>query len=233
MKKKILATALSIAIFGTAAKAGPVSEFENQFRQMYGSYRAALFKTNSGQKDPSQAAVDELQAKWKAIAGTYGAAPPPQYVDDSAWPATIAAISGEIEKAGQEIAAGKLAEAHETLEAVRDEVGRLHERNNIETFSDRMNAYHARMEHVLDLGADADMKAFLENAAVLAFLADDLLAAPPSEAAGSAEYDQLAGAFRQSVEAFVGAARAGDPAAVKAAVGNLKAPYSKFFLKFG
>ena len=48
------------------------------------------------------------------------------------------------------------------------------------------------------------------------------------EAPGLATYSLL-----PIVEAFVGAARAGDPAAVKAAVGNLKAPYSKFFLKFG
>jgi hypothetical protein len=36
-----------------------------------------------------------------------------------------------------------------------------------------------------------------------------------------------------SAEALVDAARAGDPAAAKSAVGALKVPYSKFFLKFG
>ncbi|MGE0586851.1 MAG: hypothetical protein AB7O39_17110 [Flavobacteriaceae bacterium] len=224
---------MSIAILGSTAHAGPVSDFESQFRQMYGSYRAALFRTNSGQKDASVAAMEDLTRKWEAIAGIYGAAPPPQYADDPEWTATVEAIEAEIGKAKEEIAAGKLSEAHETLEAVRDEVGRLHERNNVETFSDRMNAYHAHMEHVLDMAAGGDMKALLENAAVLSYLAGDVLAVPPAEAAGSAEYAQLADDFRRSVDSFVAAARAGEPGAVKAAIDGLKVPYSKFFLKFG
>ena len=73
--------------------------------------------------------------------------------------------------------------SHATLEAVREAFGALHARNGIETFSDRMNAYHAQMEHILGLDLSAldaaGKQAMLEQAAVLAYLAQDVLAGPP------------------------------------------------------
>lgn len=50
-----------------------------------------------------------------------------------------------------EIAVDDLPKAHVTLEGIRSEIGELHDRNGMVSFSDRMNAYHARMEEVLAL----------------------------------------------------------------------------------
>ncbi len=70
-------------------------------------------------------------------------------------------------------------------------------------------------------------------AAVLSYLADDLLKHPPREAEGNADYAALAKAFEESVKAYLEVARSGEEAKVKAALGALKPAYSKFFLKFG
>lgn len=221
----------------TSATAGPASEFEATFRQMYATYRVALFKTSAGQQAESASAVTGLAGKLAALTDTYGKAPPPQFAEDPAWDSTLTSAAELVTKANAQVTDNALAEAHETLEGVRDLFGDLHARNGVETFSDRMNAYHAAMEHLLDMDLSqpdaAQIGLVREQAAVLSYLADDVLTAPPPEAAGSAEYDTLATAFDASVKGLMAAARSGDASAVKAAVATLKAPYSKLFLKFG
>ncbi len=237
MKRSFLAAATAICLCTTSAHAGPVAEFELAFGDMYSSYRSALFATNSGDAEKSAKALKALDTKWAELTSVYANSPPPQYQDDPQWSQMIADVTGYLEQAESEAAAGQLPVAHVTLEAIREEFGSLHGRNGVQTFSDRMNAYHAEMEHVLELDLsgfdDAAANRVLEHAGVLGYLADDVLALPPAQAAGNAEYEPLAAAFRASVDQFVEAARARDGAAVQSAVAGLKVPYSKFFLKFG
>lgn len=235
---RFLTTAATLALLSiSAATAGPVAEFETSYRAMYGTYRVALFKTNSGAQEDSREAITGLAQQLSVLAATYGANPPPQYEDDPMWAETIDGAMAHVSTAQAQIDANTLPEAHETLEGVRDLFGALHARNGIETYSYRMNAYHTEMEHLLAmdltvLGPD-EMAAVRDQAAVLAYLAEDVLAAPPAEAAGNADYDTLSAAFAASVEALVSATRSGDADLVRAAVGKVKVPYSKLFLKFG
>ena len=238
MRRTITPLALALLACAGPVFAGPVTDFEAAYGQMYAGYRSALFATNSGSAEKSAAALDGLRKDWDALVATYGQTRPPQYESDPRWSETIADVTGSIAKASEAVAKGDLPESHETLEAVREAFGALHARNGIETFSDRMNAYHAEMERIigLDLSAldAAGKQTVLEHAAVLAYLAQDVLSAPPATAAtGNADYTSLSAAMQASVDALVTAARAGDDAAIKAAVGGLKVPYSKFFLKFG
>jgi hypothetical protein len=232
-------TVLSIALlsFTAPAFAGPVADFEAKYDQMYAGYRSALFATNSGNAEKSTAALQSFGKTWTDLLSAYGTAPPPQYEDDAKWSTTMSEVSAALAKANEEVATGDLAASHVTLEAVREAFSDLHARNGIETFSDRMNAYHAEMERVLDadtatLDAPAKQR-LLEHAAVLAYLAGDVMTNPPPQAQGNAEFDARSAALQASVDAFLGAARAGDDTALKAAIGGLKVPYSKLFLKFG
>ncbi len=219
-----------------AALAGPVSDFETAMRNAYGDYRAALFQTNAGNAGQAEAAIAAFTGKWSALASA-GETPPPQYADDPAFAATMRNVGVIADSAATEVADGKLAEAHETLEAIRDQIGGLHRRNGIIGFSDRMNAYHAAMEEALArdyTGFDAAGLGLLrEDAAVLAYLAGDIAANPPAEAASDASYAPLLAAMQASVEALHNAAVAGDAAAARTALAGLKVPYSKLFLKFG
>ncbi len=222
--------------FLTSAFAGPVSDFENDLRAAYGDYRSALFFTNANKPEAAVKAVDGFRQKWKLLAADKAGAPP-QYTDDPEYKATLAKVGAIADTAADEVAAGKLPQAHTTLEAIRDEIGSLHERNGIITFSDRMNTYHAEMEHVLgkdygtfDAAALAELR---EDAAVLAYLADDVASHPPADAAGNPDFITLLEPFQLSVVAVQQAARSGDAAAAKKAIGGLKGPYSKLFLKFG
>lgn len=238
MKKLSLSVALLALLMSGAVSAGPVSEFEAAFSDAYASYRTALFATNSGDAAKSQLALQAFDDKWAALMSSHAASPPPQYADDPLWSQTLMDVDKSLEQARSDAAGGQLPASHEALEAVRDTIGALHARNGIETFSDRMNAYHAEMEHVLAL----DMSQFdpamaltlLERAAVLYYLQDDVLLAPPVGVdPNNPEYVTLASAFKTSVDQFLAAARSDDADALRKAVGGLKVPYSKFFLMFG
>lgn len=228
------ALALTLALVGSA-HAGPVADFETAMRGAYADYRAALFTTNATQPEAAVKAVDAFKQKWAELMAANTAAPP-HYADDPDYAATLAKVASIADKAAGEVATGKLPQAHETLEAIRFQVGGLHERNGIVGFSDRMNAYHAKMEEVLGKdygGFDAAGMALLgEDAAVLAYLAADIKAHPPVEASDPA-YGKLLDGMTDSVTKLTAAAHSGDPAAAKSALGGLKVPYSKLFLKFG
>ncbi len=226
--------ALSLMLAGTALD-GSVSAFEDALRTAYGDYRAALFQTNSGNQDGAAKAVATFRAEWAALIAANPEAPP-QYADDPGFTASLAAVATIADRAAAEVAAGKLAAAHETLEPIRDELGALRARNGVVTFSDRMNAYHAWMERVLADGYDglspAGMGRLREDAAVLAYLAADIAAHPPADA-GDPAYAKLLDGMTASTAALVGAVRADDAAAARQALQGLKPPYSKLFLKFG
>jgi hypothetical protein len=216
--------------------AGPFTDAELQLRDAYGSYRTALFQSNSGDAEATGKAMQALDAKWTALSTEWTASKPPQYEDDANLEATLSEVAGIIQQATDEVAAGDLPKAHITLEAVRAELDRLHQRNGIISFSDRMNVYHAEMETVLEIGAeelnDDRLAEVTDAAAVLHYLAQDIVTHPAPEAADAA-YAPLVDGVVQSVETLQAATRSGDLAKVKEAIGGLKVPYAKLFAKFG
>ena len=226
MKRLVPATLLLLSI-GLPALAGEVGEFEARLRAAYGDYRKALFATNMGKAPESTASLDKFAKAWSAIA----AEPvPPHYVDDAKYAETLSAVTTITQEAAKEVAARELPTAHDTLEGIRDQIGALHIRNDIYSFSDRMNAYHARMEEVIALDP-ANAAGVHAEATVLQYLLDDIIAYPPKEA--DASYQELLAAVEASVAKLEGASGSGDTASIKAAIGSLKAPYTKLFLKFG
>lgn len=233
--KRVILPALLGLVLSTPAIAGPIGDFQTTYRDMYARYRAALFQTNTGNAETSAQAMQGFAGAWAQFSTAYGATPPPHLAEDEGWTATMQEVAKALNAAQAEVLAGSLPEAHETLEHIRGVLGEMHTRNSIETYSDRMNAYHAEMEHVLalDLSQPDVMGILREKAAVLDYLARDLLSAPPSEVAGNAEYDALMATFVASVTAFLDATRSGDHAAIKQALSGLKKPYAKLFVKFG
>jgi len=238
MRTPFRTTAALLMMFASSwAFGGPVRDFEAAFRDAYADYRTALFTTNS--KDPAAAgkSLAAFESKWSAIIAKWGASPPPHYADDPLWPETLRKVSVVLRDANSAMKAGKLADTHEILEHFREEIGALHARNDVATFSDRMNAYHEKMEKVLGDtygGFDTSGRDRLrEDNAVLMYLADDLERYRPKEAIDSAEFRNMLGALRGSLAAIRNALGSGDAAAIKKAVTGLKPAYSKFFLRFG
>lgn len=229
--RSIPVAALFVAILPSIAFGGPVRDFENGIRVAYGDYRAALFQTNTGNADKSRAALASFSAKWSRLSLEH-VGPPPQYADDPDYAKTVSSIAAIAEAAAKDVEAGALPKAHETLEAIRDEIGALHERNGIVSFSDRMNAYHAKMEEILGKDYAAQPGMLREDAAILSFLAQDIASHPPNEA-GDPEYDRLRNGMIAATGALLDGSRSADATIIKNAMDGLKGPYSRFFLKFG
>jgi len=225
-----------MAVSAGAALAGPVSDFNQEFRALYADYRAALFATNMADAGKSAAALTSFTEGWATLTDRYADAPPPQFADDAEWGTTLDTIQAQLDMAAADVGAGTLPHAHEALEGVRDAVWALHQRNGISEFSDRMNAYHAAMEEVLAIDPATVGPELLprlaQHAGVLTYLADQLLTLPSPEA-GMDGYAALSEAFAASVESFRAATESGDPEAIRKAMAGLKGPYSKFFLNFG
>jgi hypothetical protein len=226
-----------IVLMASRALAGQFAEFEAHVRAAYAPYRNALFQTNKKDRAASEQALKKFSSDWTALATRWVKEPPPQYLDDAEFASTLAEVTTVAEKAHMAISKGDLADAHEILERIRDLLGGLRSRNGIITFSDRMNAYHEAMEHILtkpygeyDTNGLGELR---EDAAVLAYLFRQLETHPPAHVAGGSEFSQTLSGVKVSVENLLAVARSADPVAVRQAVQKLKQPYSVLFLKFG
>lgn len=237
MKTIHLLTALSLSM-GLAASAQAADLVTDAVQAAYAPYRVALFSTNGKSQPDAKAAISQAQQAWKGVVDSYGKQPPAPYDRDTEFAASLAQVKAVYDKAAAEIEAGKLPEAHETLEKARDVLAELRKRNGVVVFSDLMNAYHAEMELLLDagpklLGASQGVVQLTAQAGVMDYLVRQLRSKAPASLLQSAEFNTLLQAVESSVAAFKAAAMAQDPAALKDAMGKVKAPYSKLFLKFG
>jgi hypothetical protein len=221
MSQFALAAAV-IVLTASGALAGQFAEFEAQLRAAYAPYRNALFQTNKKDKPASEAALKMFSSDWTALAARWGKEPPPQYLDDARFASTLAEVTSVAEKAHAAIAKGDLADAHEILERIRGLLGDLRGRNGIVTFSDRMNAYHEAMEHILMKpygGYDGKgLGELREDAAVLAYLFRRLETHAPAYFTGENEFSQTLSGAKVSVENLLSAARSADPVAIRQAV---------------
>jgi len=223
-----------LASFGARA-ADPVTEAINQ---AYAPYRVALFRTNSQAQAESEQAMAQARQAWQAILDRFAAQPPIPYDRDPEFRASLNAVVKVYEQAAGEVGQGKLVQAHETLEQARDIMAELRRRNGVVVFSDHMNAYHTEMEHVLQQGtamtsSPQAMLTLVQRVGVLEYLAQRLRSEAPKALLGDAEFDAALHALETSVAALQRAAMNQDVTAAREALGRLKGPYSRMFLKFG
>lgn len=227
--------ALVAALTGPAFAADAVTD---ALQAAYAPYRAALFRTSGKSQPEAQQAMAQAQQAWKAIGDRFGTQPPAPYDRDREFGATLVQVTQVYDKASAEIGAGKLPDAHETLEHARDLIAALRARNGVIVFSDHMNEYHAAMEQLLiegpkQLAGPQGLTQVAMQTGVLDHLARQLRARAPAALLQNAEFEALLKDVEASVQGVRQAALAQDPAALKDAMTKVKAPYSKLFLKFG
>ncbi len=204
----------------------------------YAPYRMALISTSRQAQPESEQAIAQAMAEWRGLVQRYATKPPPPYDRDPGFARTLDEVTAVYERALEQIHDKKLAQAHETLEQVRGLVAELRRRNDVVTYSDRMNEYHAAMEqmlredpHIAD-GPQAAMR-LMARVGVLEYLAARLRSEAPKALSQTPEFAPLVQAVEESVWALHAAVMAQDEAAIRKALGDLKAPYSLLFVKFG
>lgn len=236
LRPLLLATLVASALHTAPALAGDA--VTDAIQAAYAPYRAALFRTNSKAQAESALAMDAARKAWQGIVDRFGRERGAPYDRDPAFATTLAKVGEVYERAARQVAAGQLAEAHETLEEVRDLLAELRRRNGVIVYSDHMNAYHAEMEHLLEggaklLGEPRGMLELMARAGVLDYLAARLRSEAPAALAADPEFAPAVQAVEASVKALKQALLAQDAAAAREALGKLKAPYSRLFLRFG
>jgi len=201
-------------------------------------YRVAMFKASGPSLPEAVQAVTQAQQAWSAFSRQFGSKPPAPYDQDAAFAESIGKVGALYAQAQTELAAGNALAAHSALKAIRTVTAEMRQRSQVMIYSDQIHAYHLQMEYVL-----IDGKAMLEQpkglllltsqVGALGYLAKRLSSQAPASLAGNAEFTAMVGAVGASVTALEAALLAQDLAAVKDAMGKLKAPYSKLFAKFG
>lgn len=235
--RRAFALCVLAATLGTSP-ASAADAVTDAMQVAYVPYRAALFRTNSKAQAESEQAIAKARAQWQALSERYAAQPGAPYDRDPGFAATLKKVDDVYAKAQAQIADRRLPDAHATLEEARDLMADLRRRNGVIVFSDHMNAYHEEMEQVLNEAASIlarpdGMLALAGQAGVLDYLGRRLRSEAPATLAVAAEFGSLVDALQGSVAALRAAIARQDEAAVRDALGKLKAPYSRLFLKFG
>jgi hypothetical protein len=231
------ATVFVAAMLGlTAARAAdPVTD---ALQAAYAPYRSALFRTNGRDAAAAQAALDDAQRRWQAVVERYGTGAPAPYAADAQWASTLREVSAVYERAEAQVRGGQLAQAHETLEQVRDLLAALRQRSQVVVYSDAMNAYHEVMEQVIGgsglwLEQGDGWWVLMAEVGKLDYLAERLDTQAPAELKRDPDFVAGRKAVADSVAALRAAVRAQDKAATREAIGKLKPPYSRLFLRWG
>jgi len=212
--------------------------FTDAMQAAYAPYRAALFRTNGKSQPEAEQATAQAQQAWQSLSDRFAAKPPPPYDRDTKFAASLTAVAVVYERAAEQVKARQLAEAHDTLEKIRDLIAELRKRNDVIVFSDHMNAYHAEMEHVLNDGAKTgasaqDSMRLMARIGALDYLVGRLRSDAPAALMREPDFAKQLQAVEASVAALRSALLAGDAAAVLDAIAKLKGPYSRMFLKYG
>lgn len=214
---------------------------ENRFQQFsldveeaYSAYRKALFQTNKNNAEESSKANSMFQKQWEQILESYGSQPPEIFSSDAQWNATLMNIKGIAAKSGTQIKEGELEEAHETLEAIRDELSNLRQRNSVIVFSDHINNYHEVMEGLLTKKFTSDeIDPVRGQLAVLQYLAGVIKENAPQKYLDNKKYQQLQQGLFASLEALRQAIEGKDPETIARSIKMLKPAYAKLFVNFG
>ena len=241
MKKSLvlgICLLLGVAVLSSAGE-NRYQQFNAEVEQAYAAYRKALFQTNMKDAEKSGKATEMFLTQWSSIIEAYNEQPPEVFSTDPKWADTLSSIEEIAVKSAGQIKDGEVAEAHETLEAIRDELSDLRKRNSVVVFSDHINNYHAVMEELLVGGYTPDTineAALVEirgQLAVLNYLAEAIRDNAPQKYRSDQMYEKLEAGLFASLDGLQNALESNDPKGVSKAIKMLKPAYAKLFVNFG
>lgn len=240
MRSIIVAICLLIGVSSMSGAAdNPFVQFNSDVEKAYAAYRKALFQTNKEDVEKSAKANEIFIRQWQQVRQTYGNNPPEVFSSDLKWGATLSRIEEIALKSSGQIKEGHLAEAHETLEVIRDELTDLRKRNSVIVFSDHINNYHEVMEGLLVGGYTPDkideqaMWEIQGQLALLNYLAEAIKENAPVKYQENQQYQQLEKGLFESLKALNAAVASKDPAVISKSIKMLKPAYAKLFVNFG
>ncbi len=243
MNRKTLPLLITVCLgwsgFNAVAAESAFEQFYQQHNSAYASYRAALFQTNKNDQTASLKGINGFNVKWNQLVTQFAGHPPEIFAADEEWGATLTKISEIAAQSTEQIKSGELSHAHETLEAIREQLADLRSRNHLVFFSDYVNRFHAVMEQLLQAGygeENINNQAKLtirERLAVLDFLAQDIKVNAPQDYQSDKTFNKLLEGLMDSLATLRSSLDGNDPQAISKAISSLKPAYAKLFARFG
>ncbi len=229
---------LTMSLLAIHINAIASDDITNAMNEAYAPYRVALFKTNSGSAEDAAKAVMKAQKHWDQLREQYFGKAVAPYDRDKAFDDSLTAATTVYQHAQKLVSENKLHEAHEALEGIREIIAELRHRNNVITYSDQMNAYHAQMEELLELTKlHAEKPDFLDTVTmktgVILYLSQKLETEADETQLANPEFNKLLMQQKQAVSSLKDAVFKHNINDIKTAIDKLKPAYSKLFVKFG
>ena len=162
MKAKFVLLPLIAILALISLSCSKSTDLQNRFRHKVFSfelpYKRALFATSQADSLTASQALQASIILWQEVSEAFVNTPSSPLNQDKDWPKAADEIARALQLAQQQVAAGELHQAHETLEKVRIILMAVRERNQIPALMDRLTRFHGPMEALLLLAKDKSVQ---------------------------------------------------------------------------
>lgn len=219
--------ALSVAIIAAGSFGSVVitrKKFLEDFNQMNGYYKQALFLTGQSKRDEAKTQYDLLTTEYTKFSSKYASYRPYVIKNDSQFSADLSNVGNIIASSKDGVYSGDLPATHVKLEAVRPIFQDMFKRNGFSMLSMALVDFHDIMEEIIEAADVKDPKQVLSvypkvNEALIAVEKED----------GSAEIQ----AIRKNLEDLKKLADEGKTSELSGKAAELKTSFIKVYLVKG
>ena len=236
----LLTMAILLGVLPQQVLASELGAFNGAFADAWGHYRQAVFYGRSGNVAVAALALDEFVAKWSALTARFGDDPPDAFAGDRAWKDTLDSIGAIARQGLEQLDAGDVESAGQTLAPIRGIAGDLRRRNGVTVYSDEIDELSAAMDvlaryrrEIEDLGNPEDLALVTRQASVVAYLFDKCNAQASAAVKGDPEFRRLIEGARESMDKLWASLRSGDIRLYRIGIGELRSYERILFLRFG
>jgi hypothetical protein len=153
-RRKIFAVVVTVAAAlapVSASWAADANILLDEFAKLDGAYVPALALTKMGTLEASGKALGRLKRDWRGFQAQFAGAMP----QDGQWRTDFRRVSVAIKEADTHLQAGHQAEAHESLEAIREILLTARRRHDLDYYLDYLTEFHDTMEVIVLAVKDA------------------------------------------------------------------------------
>ena len=232
-----LLTALTLA---APAAASEQSRFLEAVAAAYDHYRGAYSYLRTGNAALAALEIEQAQEKWRVVLSDFETTPPDSFAADPLWQETLSGVAATLNDALARTDAGDLDGARQVLTPARQDLADLRRRNNVTTFSDRIDEISAAMGELWryrqappDFAAPDTTRELGSRAAVFAHMLNRAKEAAPPPVAESAEFQRLIAGALEGTDRLWLALERKDQALLVNTLRELRSFEQILFFKFG
>ena len=229
-----------LVLSAPAAAASQQSRFLEAVAAAYTHYRGAYSYLRTGNAALAALEIEQAQEKWRVVLSGFDKSPPDSFAADPLWHETLSGVAAALEDALAKTDAGELDAARQILAPVRQDLADLRRRNNVTTFSDRIDEMSAAMDALWryrhappDFAAPDTARQLVSRTAVFSHMLNRVQDAAPPAVTESAEFQRLIAGALEGTDRLWLALEQKDQRLLINTLRELRSFEQILFLKFG